>query len=296
MHDDELFSDESVVHALLMQQFPEWADRSVSRIESTGTSNALYRIGSDLVARLPRRPSNGEYVAREQRWLPTLAPHLPLTVPLPVASGEPSEAFGYPWFVYQWMHGDDAIVGVYDTTQAAIDLAQFINALRLCSIVDAIHQGVAISGRGGPLIERDARTRTEVRKCAGLIDIDLAAVEAVWDRAVLTSPWSNDPVWIHADLSSGNLLVEHRRLSSVIDWGLFGIGDPAWDLIVAWEMFNDHDRKVFREHIDIDDDTWERGRGFALSTAAYALPYYVHTNQFMADQARRKIAALVKTQ
>jgi aminoglycoside phosphotransferase (APT) family kinase protein len=118
-------------------------------------------------------------------------------------------------------------------------------------------------------------------------------VTAAWDAALRTPAWAGDPVWLHGDIASGNLLVEEGRLSAVIAWGAAAVGDPACDLLVAWELFGHDSRQVLRTELDVDDATWRRGRGWALSTAIVALPYYRSTNVYMADQAQRKIAEVL---
>lgn len=291
MHHDEIPSDAALVRRLLRDQHPRWADLPIERVTSTGTANALYRLGDDLVVRLPLRPSETRPAEKERRWLPVLAPALPLAVPLPVGTGEPSEAYPWPWSVCQWLDGEDAITASLDLGQAAEDLAGFIRALQGIDATDGPRPSAANYGRGVPLASRDAYTREAIGRSEGLVDIP--AVTAAWEAALAAPVWDRPPVWVHGDLSAGNLLVRDGRLTAVLDWGALGVGDPACELVVAWELFDADSRSRLCEELEVDDATWARGKGWALSTAMLALPYYQHTNPFMADQARRKLAAVL---
>ncbi len=287
MHDDELHSDAHLVRTLLEEQFPHLATQDISRITSTGTSNAIYRLGTDLAARLPLRPSKFNQFADEHRWLHVLAPHLPLNIPVPVHQGAPSEAFPHHWSIVPWIDGNDAINNEQvDLVAAAQDLATFIRALHRLD-----PSGAPFRQRGVHLGVRDRHTRDAIGKAAHLVDAP--AVSALWQRALDTQPWNKPMVWLHADLASGNLLFTESKLSAVIDWGMMTAGDPACDVAVAWELFDEESRHVLRQAINVDDATWERSKGWALSTAIIALPYYEHTNEFMASQAMRKVQTLV---
>lgn len=291
MHHDEIGTDIDLVHRLLVAQHPRWADLPIEPVASTGTDNALYRLGDDKVVRLPRRPSSTRPVDKEHRWLPVLAPHLPLAMPVPLARGEPIEGYPWPWSVYPWFEGEDATTARFDRRQAARDLARFIAALQSIDPTGGPEPSIANFGRGVPLAARDDYTRQAVSASRDLIDTD--AVTAAWEEALRVPTWDRPPVWVHGDIAAGNLLVRDGRLRAVIDWGAVGVGDPACDLIVAWELFDVASREVLRTELRVDDATWARGRGWALSTAIVALPYYQHTNAFMAAQARHKLAVVL---
>ena len=291
MHHDEIDSDVDLVRRLLEAQQPPWADLPVERVASTGTDNALYRLGADMVVRLPLRPSSIEPADKEHRWLPALAPHLPLAIPVPLARGEPMGWYPWPWSVYPWLDGEDATTARLDLRQAACDLARFITALHSLDASGGPTASVANFGRGVPLAERDHDTRRAISAARDLIDAD--AVTAAWEAALRVEPWERPRVWVHGDIAAGNLLVREGRLSAVIDWGALGVGDPACDLLVAWELFDADSREVLRNELGADDATWARSRGWALSTAIVALPYYQHTNAFMAAQARHKLAVVL---
>lgn len=130
MHVDEVCTDATLVARLLAAQFPRWADLPIAPVPSSGTDNALYRLGDDMVVRLPRIEGSAGQVHKEHNWLPRLAPHLPLAIPVPLAKGEPGEGYPWHWSVYQWLEGHNATMErIADPRQAATDLAHFIAAL-----------------------------------------------------------------------------------------------------------------------------------------------------------------------
>ena len=288
MHADEVDIDEALVRRLLAAQFPQWADLPLAAVPSAGTDNALYRLGADMAVRLPRIESATWQVDKEQRWLPRLAPHLPLAIPVPLAMGEPGEGYPFRWSVYRWLDGENATVErIADPGQLAIDLAAFITALQRIDATGGPPPGAHNFFRGEPLAERDTETRAVIASLAGTLDAD--ALTAAWKAALHAPAWHGPPVWIHGDLQSGNLLAVQGRLSAVIDFGGLGVGDPACDLIVAWNLLSADTREVFRAALAVDDATWARGRGWALTVGLIALPYYEKTNPVLAGIARRSI-------
>jgi aminoglycoside phosphotransferase (APT) family kinase protein len=288
MHVDEVDTDVSLVGRLLAAQFPRWADLAIEPVPSAGTDNALYRLGDDMAVRLPRIPVATGQVDKEHRWLPRLAPHLPLAIPVPLAKGTPGEGYPWRWSVYQWLDGEPATMErLADARQAATELAQFIAALQRIDPTGGPSPGPHNFSRGVPLAMRDAPTRAAIASLNGVLDLD--AVTAAWGAALQAPAWRRPPVWIHGDLQSGNLLAVQGRLSAVIDFGGLGVGDPACDLIVAWNLLSAETRDVFRAALRVDDATWARGRGWALSVGLIALPYYQITNPVLAGISRRTI-------
>ncbi len=288
MHEDEVETDPSLVRRLLTSQFPGWARLPIERVESAGTDNALYRLGDDMVVRLPRIEWAVGQVAKEYRWLPSLAPHLPLAIPKPLAKGNPGEGYRWHWSVYQWLDGENATIErIADPGQAATDLARFIAAMQQIDTTGGPRSGQDNSSRGVPLAMRDAPTRAAITALEGIIDTE-AATDA-WEAALRAPAWQCDPVWIHGDLQSGNLLARQGRINAVIDFGCLGVGDPAGDLIVAWNLFSAETREIFRAELPVDDATWARGRGWALSVGLIALPYYQATNPALAEISRYAI-------
>ena len=288
MHVDEVGTDVSLVGRLLAAQFPQWADLPIEPVSSAGTDNALYRLGDDMVVRLPRiHWANGQ-VDKEHRWLPRLARHLPLAIPVPLAKGTPGEGYPWQWSVYRWLEGETATLErIADPRQLAIDLAQFITALRDIDTAGQLPAGSLRSYRGEPLACRDEETRVAIAACDGLLDVEL--VTEVWEAHLQIPAWSGPPVWIHGDIQPGNLLAIQGRLSAVIDFGTLAIGDPAIDQIVAWNLLPADSRDTFRESLAVDNATWARGRGWALSIGLVALPYYQSTNPVLAGVSRRAI-------
>jgi aminoglycoside phosphotransferase (APT) family kinase protein len=174
-----------------------------------------------------------------------------------------------------------------DPHQAATDLARFIAALQRIDPAGGPLPGAHNFGRGVPLAHRDRRTREAIRALDGILDT--AAVTAAWEAALQAPVWHGPPVWIHGDVSAGNLLAVQGRLSAVIDFGGLGVGDPACDLMIAWTLFSGESRETFRAALAVDDATWARGRGWALSWALIFIPYYVHTNPVGVSNAWRTI-------
>lgn len=288
MHSEEADIDAQLVRTLLAEQFPQWADLPVELCPSSGTDNAMYRLGEDKVVRLPRVPWTVAQLEKEQRWLPQLAPALPLVVPVPLALGKPGAGYPWPWSVYTWLDGVEATADhLSDLRQAAEDLAGFLLALRSVDATDGPVPGDHNFGRGVPLADRDANVRAALAQLTDDIDTDAAA--AAWEAALRAPRWEGAPVWIHGDLQPSNLLAVRGRLSGVIDFGGLGVGDPACDLLIAWNLFFGESRAAFRAALAVDDATWARGRGWALSVALIALPYYRDTNPAIASQARHVI-------
>jgi aminoglycoside phosphotransferase (APT) family kinase protein len=288
MHSDEVDTDVSLVGRLLAAQFPQWADLPIEPVRSAGTDNALYRLGEDMVVRLPRIHWATGQVDKEQRWLPRLAPHLPLAIPVPLAMGAPAEGYPWHWSVYRWLAGETATVErVADLRQAATDLARFIAALQRIDPTGGPPPGPNNSHRGEALATRDAQTRAAIASLHGMLDA--GAVTTAWEAALAAPTWQGPPVWIHGDLQAGNLLARQGRLSAVIDFGCLGVGDPACDLQVAWNFLSAETRDVFRAALQVDAATWARGRGWALSVGLIALPYYQNTNPALAGISRRAI-------
>jgi aminoglycoside phosphotransferase (APT) family kinase protein len=282
MHADEVDTDVSLVRRLLLAQFPHWADLPIEPLPSAGTVNAIYRLGDDLAVRLPRVGQWARDLEKELHWLPKLAPHLPLPVPEPLAVGRPGAEYPWQWSVYRWLEGENATIeAIADPRQAAIELARFVGALR------QIDPAGAPPGRGVSLAKRDAETRAAIASLDGMVDAD--DLTAAWDAALAEPAWADEPVWIHGDLLYGNVLAVRGRISAVIDWGAAGVGDPACDLMAGWTFFSAETRDVFRAALSVDDATWARGRGWALSVAVIFVPYYVNTNPVGVAAARRTI-------
>ncbi len=283
MHADEVLTDASLVRRLLERQFPEWAGLKIRYVPSSGTDNDIYRLGEHLVARLPRIGWAAAQVAHEARWLPRLAPHLPLAVPVPVAVGRPEADHPFPWAVHEWLPGRDAGGGVGDADRAAADLAGFVRALQAVDPQD----GPAPGGRGGPLAERDDDVRSSIAALGDRID-GRAALRS-WQQSLEAPEWEGPRRWLHGDLLPGNLQITAGELSAVIDFGGLAVGDPACDLQPAWNLFAGRSRDRFLDEVGADEAMRLRGRGWVVSQAVMALPYYWDTNPGIVAQAVRAL-------
>ncbi|MEU4552291.1 aminoglycoside phosphotransferase family protein [Micromonospora violae] len=293
MHADQVDVSVDVVSALVAAQFPEWRALPVHPLPSSGTVNALFRLGPEIVLRFPLQPgADAELRAellREQEYARSLAAYLPIAVPEPLGLGEPGPGYPGPWTAYRWIAGEPArpdLIGDPDTF--ARDLAGVVVALRSIDTGGRTWSG---SGRGGPLAALDVDVRSALADSVHLTDTARLAV--VWDRCREAPRRDDRDVWIHADLMPGNLLVRDGRLAAVIDLETVNVGDPAVDLMPAWNLLDAGARKTYRRALGVDDDTWERGRGWALLQAINALPYYVETNRVMAAIARRTLRAVL---
>jgi aminoglycoside phosphotransferase (APT) family kinase protein len=275
MHEGELPTDAGLVRALLEQQFPKWAGLPIERVRSSGTDNALYRLGDDKVVRLPRIEWATGGIEKDFRWLPALAPLLPVAIPTPLARGRPAAGIPWEWGVYSWLPGANPALGS-GGVELALDLARFVRALRA---VDTA--GAPASRRGRPLATQDERAREALA--------EVPEARETWDGALALPEWEGRPVWLHADLLPGNLLVRDASLAAVIDFAVAGVGDPACDLIPAWCVLNAEARDLYRREVGLDEATWGRGRGWALSMGLIAEPYYRETNPAFAAVARHLI-------
>lgn len=275
LHDDELPIDTGLVRALIDRAMPGDVDLPVRRLDSSGSSNALFRLGENLLIRLPRQPGGSATIAKEARWLPVLGPSLPVQVPEVVGVFEPGCGYPERWSVVRWIEGEHPEVVTPEMSpsprreELASDLAEVVRALRLAEV-----PGEALSDpdlrwyRGEPLATMDAVTRQNIERCRALGDfaLDFDAAERLWEEA-MRLPGTKDrpaPHWYHGDLAAENLLTLDGRLSAVLDFGSLSIGDPAVDLAVAWEVLDPPARDIFRRELGVDEATWLRGRAWAL--------------------------------
>lgn len=259
----EVTIDRSLVRALIREQHADLAHLALNDI-GEGWDNRLFRLGDELIVRVPRRAASAALIEHEQRWLPRLSPSWPLPVPVPLRVGRPGCGFPWPWSVVAWFPGQTALVApVQDIATAATTLGQFLRALHQPAPGDAPHN----PWRSIPLAARAGFLREHLQQVDGLVD--RAAVLALWDRVLSTRPHAGPPSWIHGDLHPGNLLLSGGRLTAVLDFGDLAAGDPATDFSVAWMWLPPSARSTFRsaargESDPLDDDTWMRARGWAL--------------------------------
>lgn len=272
------------MQGLLAAQFPEWANLSIELLPSSGTSNAIFRLGDEMSVGLPRNESAEEGGENEYKIIPKLAPHLPLTIPAPSQRAHQMKAIlGIGSFILGSRAKSADVKRPSDLRQAANDLANFLIALQR---IDT-DGGQPAADRGLPLQRRDDYTRQSIAALSGQVDIE--AVTKAWEMALKVPQWNHKPVWFHGDMLPSNLLVDNGHLSAVIDFGGCAVGDPACYLIIAWALFSGESRNVFRNALSIDDETWDRGRGWALSWALIYIPYYQYTNPAGVAVARHTV-------
>jgi aminoglycoside phosphotransferase (APT) family kinase protein len=295
LHEDEIPIDTGLVRALVARAMPRYAGLAVRRLDSSGSTNALFRLGDNLLIRLPRQPGGSSTIAKEAKWLPILRPSLPVQVPEVVGVFEPDCGYPERWSVVRWMDGEHPEVVTPETPadprrrNLAADLAEVVRSLRAAEV-----PGEAVSDpdlhwyRGEPLATMDEVTRQNIERCRALGDFafDLDAAERLWAEA-MTLPGTTDrpaPRWYHGDLAAENLLIRGGRLAAVLDFGALSIGDPAVDLTVAWEVLDPPARQVFRSELEVDDATWLRGRAWALALTLMIWYYWTTMPQRRASR------------
>jgi aminoglycoside phosphotransferase (APT) family kinase protein len=279
--------DASVARRLIDSQFPQWSELPITPVEFDGWDNRTFRLGSELTVRLPSGDWYAQQVEKEQRWLPVLAPRLPLPIPTPVAKGTPDDGFPYPWSVYRWVDGELASkVPIGDITDFATTLAGFLNALGRVDATGGPAPGQHNFFRGGPLGTYEQEAFEAIEALGDEVPRD--DVLRVWADSMATS-WEREPVWFHGDVATGNLIVRGGRLAAVIDFGSSGVGDPACDTVIAWTFFSGPSRDRFRAALDADARTWSRGRGWALWKALISLVGHLEQDSPDAALARRDI-------
>jgi aminoglycoside phosphotransferase (APT) family kinase protein len=257
----EIDVDADLVRALLRDQRPDLAELAIELI-AFGWDNVSFRVGREVVARLPRRALAAALVDHEVRWLPELAGKLPLPVPVPLFAGGPGPGYPWVWTLVPWIPGESAARAELDLRACAADLAEFLRALHRLAPKDAPGNPF----RGVPLLSRDELTRERIDQLEAVIDAP--AARALWKEALSTAKFDDRPIWLHGDLHPHNMLAVEGRLSGVIDFGDITAGDPATDLSVAWIMFPAAEREIFMDaYGQVDDGTWARAKGWALSLA-----------------------------
>ncbi len=284
--------DKRIVQRLLNDQFPQFSSSPIKPVAVSGWDNRIFHIGQDYVARLPSAAAYASQAIKERRWLPKLAPHLPVVIPEPIGFGQPGCGYPYHWAIYRWIPGITAFEATMDDKRSfAADVSGFLSAMHRIDTEEAPAPGDHNSYRGGSLKIYDAETRTAISLLNDRYDSTI--LTEIWE-AGLHSRWNADPVWVHGDVTAGNLLVgDNGRLCGVIDFGLIAAGDPACDLAIAWTYFDDESRKEFRSGLQLDDDTWLRARSWALWKAAIVRAGISNTNAVERATAANTIIQIV---
>lgn len=284
MHDDDIFLDDTLIARLLRDHVPQWADLPCKRLASSGTDNALYRLGDDLLLRFPRRRESVAATAKELDWLQHMQ-GLPLAVPNLRYRGTANIGQPIDFGIFDWLEGDLATPDrLPDSLQAADDLAVFLQALHDKDTTDAPRSGPANHRRGVALDDLSAITLPAIDILAD--EIDSNAAHRLWKRACAL-PLPERSVWLHGDLKADNLLARNGRLHAVLDWGLAAVGDPAADYATAWVFIDPAAREHFRKALGLSEDDWLRAKGWALYGAVIALSYYRGgRNEVLCQQCR----------
>ncbi len=282
----------SLAKQLIKDQFPQWADLEICPVKESGNDNKTFRFGNELSIRLPSHERYSWHVPIEHKWLPRLAKHLPLPIPIPVGKGQPTQFYSWPWTVNKWLPGENAsLESISDFNKFAKDLAGFLNSLQAIDTTDAPLPGQDNFFRGGDLSVYDDETRECIDSLGDTIDSH--AVTSIWDAA-LDEPWKHRPVWIHGDVSVGNLLVQNGELCAVIDFGQLAAGDPACDTTIAWTLFSGDSRRLFIKELKVDAATWVRGRGWGIWKALLNFRQHHGKNPTKAEEAKNIILSIVK--
>lgn len=285
-------ADAELARRLIAAQFPQWAHLPMTRVKPGGSDHVIFRLGDSMSVRLPRSAWAVGQAEKEHKWLPLIAPHLPIEIPVPLALGTP--AFGYPWrwCVSRWLEGETpAADTLADLEQTAVDLAGFMTALQQLAAPDVLAPGPHPELAGESLLSRDRATRAAIAAVDGTFDA--GTLVAIWEAALRAPAWDHPPAWFHGDMHTGNLLAVGGRLSAVIDFGGLGVGDPACDLVVGWTLLTDQTRPIFRAALGCDYDTWTRGRGWALTTGLSAYTAYAATNPLVARNTHHQLTQVL---
>lgn len=285
LHADELPVDEALVRRMIADQLPEYAGVPLRRLSASGSSNSLFRLGHELLVRVPRQPGGSSAILKEARWLPYLEDALPADVPEIVALGEPAHGYPEHWSVVRWVDGEHPTAATSSTGSRdllARDLAAVVRVLRELEVPPQAREDAALLWyRGEPLTGIDPDIRAYAEQCRSVpnLDLDIDAVLLVWDAAMAAAADGPTPAthWLHGDLLAENLLVRNGRLAAVLDFGGLAVGDPTVDLVAAWELLDPEARALFRTEAGLDDHTWLLGRAWALALAVMTFPYYWRT-------------------
>ncbi len=256
---------------LIAHQFPEYAHLPITSVEKQGHDNRTYRLGSDMLIRMPTAESYALKVPKEQALLPKLAPHLTVSIPVPIKMGVASNAYPYPFSIYTWLEGRSINLLILNNDcleKLAYDLACFLKELQRIVDVDGPAPGQHNWWRGDHIRVYDKGAREQISELSNIIN----AVKAIelWERACKTE-WKKPPVWIHGDIAIGNMLLKSNKLSAVIDFGGVALGDPACDLVIAWTFLKGKAREIFIQEMDLDEHTWLRAKAWTLWKATFEL-------------------------
>lgn len=281
-----------LVTKLINEQFPEWSHLSITPVKNSGNDNRTFHLGDHMSVRLPSGEGYAPQVEKEQKWLPILAEKLSLPIPIPLAKGNPTTEYQWPWSVNKWLEGDTLSHSNLDNlNQLAKDLGSFLKELQAVDSSGGPLAGEHNFYRGGLLSIYNDESKKAIENNNEIFDAVLLG--EIWSLA-LKSKWESEPVWLHGDIAPGNLLVKDGKLSAVIDFGILGVGDPSCDAAIAWTFFDETSRKVFKDTLKMDEETWNRARGWALWKTLITYDECKETNPMKAKEAFTIICTIVE--
>jgi aminoglycoside phosphotransferase (APT) family kinase protein len=292
MHADQVLIDRNIARGIIIDQFPEYRHERIKQLETIGTVNAIYRIGSDAAARFPLRKMKplecADMLHREVAAMTEFAENCPVPTPRPLGLGRPDARYPMPWAVQSWIEGDVATpTGFATSTAFARDLAHLIASLRAADTHGRRFDGI---GRGGNLSDHDAWMEVCFNNSDALLDV--TRLRRMWTR-LRELPPSGPDVMSHRDLIPANLLVHGERLAGVLDAGSFGPADPALDLVATWHLLDRDRRDIVRRHLGSGEVEWERGAAWAFQQAMGLVWYYEQTNPSMSALGRSTLSRLL---
>ncbi|PGT19421.1 aminoglycoside phosphotransferase family protein [Bacillus cereus] len=281
----------SLVEKLIQEQFSEWAHLEVKSVKLSGHDNRTFHLGDQMSVRLPSDVAYAPQVEKENKWLPLLSKELSLPISSPIAKGNPCEEYPWPWSINKWIEGETVTKeNVRDLNEFAADLGSFLVALQSIDASDGPIAGAHNFYRGGLISVYDKEARDAIENNKDVFDETV--LKHLWGLA-LQSTWKRKPVWVHGDVAPGNLLVKDGKLCAVIDFGILGVGDPACDAAMAWTFFDQNSRNIFKEILRMDEETWNRARGWALWKALITYDANKGSNKKVAEESYRVIQVIV---
>ncbi|MEU4216922.1 aminoglycoside phosphotransferase family protein [Actinoplanes sp. NPDC026623] len=294
LHENEIPIDEAVIRSLLRAQRPDLASLPLSPA-GAGTENIMYRLGDELLVRLPRTEGKAPPLIKEQAWLPRLAPLLTCRIPEPVHAGTPGAGYPAPWSIYRWIDGTEPRPDtVVDWAAFGTDLAAFVRELHGIDLMGATRAGELSWYRGGSLKARDEWVGADFDTCRTTVDtgLDIDALEEIW-RETLALPEPSGPHgWLHGDLRPTNLLVAEGRLHAVIDFGALSVGYPDAEHATVWDLPAPA-RQAYRNLLGLDDHTWARARGWAIAVGIGGLTYYWNSYPAFVAECRTRLESII---
>ena len=259
----EVSIDAALVCRLIADQLPRFAHLAV-RYLATGWDNEVYRLGEELLIRLPRRGLAEKLGVREREWLPILSAATGLDVGAPVFSGQPTAEYPFTFSVCTYVSGvSAATLTRAERDDYAVEFTGYLRRLHLPAPADAPRSEF----RGLQLQGLDARTRMQIHQLPQSIQ---GIALRIWDEARGAEAHADEPLWLHGDPHPHNTIAACESgtytLAGLVDFGDLCAGDPASDLGMFWLHFTPEIRELALGEYGVQtgDPTWRRARGWAL--------------------------------